>query len=116
MTPEEKKAKITALTVDGIKTGKWFDTEKATLYKEETKHNGSNWISLATGSQWAHEFLYVTAGGVFVLNSFSDYQGSTETYEIITKEEAAEWFVKNEYKEDDLPEIFKEAVNDLEVK
>src|SRR5690606_26064843 len=41
----------------------WFDDEKAERFAEDRDWNGSNWISVATGSQWHHEELYRTAGG-----------------------------------------------------
>lgn len=107
--------KITALTENGRKTGRWFDIDKADGFKEDTFWNGNNHISKATGSQWEHEYLFLTKGGVFVLHSFSDYQGSIESYEIISKEEAARWFVKNEYNQSDIPDIFRAAIAELEV-
>lgn len=85
-------SKRIALT-DG--SGKWFSSETAQLFKEDTYWNGNNWISKATGSQWAHESLYRTAGGRFILNHWSNWQGSSETYEEIGNEEAAVWFSKN---------------------
>jgi hypothetical protein len=102
-----------ALSEDGMKTGKFFDSDKATLYKEATFHDGSNWISKATGSQWSHEILFKTASGNWVLNCYSQYQGSVETYEIISPAAAARWFVKNEY--DDIPEELKEEISSLEL-
>jgi hypothetical protein len=104
-----------ALSENGEKTGRFFDDKKADLYKEDTNWNGNNWISEATGSQWSHESVYRTAGGAYVLNCYSQYEGSEETYEIISKREAAEWFVKNNYKEDELPEELKKQVEELEV-
>lgn len=101
---------------NGERTGRWFDIDKAEKFSEETWWNGNNWISKATGSQWEHEAIYITKGGIFILNHWSNYQGSREYYEVVSKEEAAEWFVKNEYKDDDLPEIFNEAVSGLEIK
>ena len=85
-------AKRIALT-DG--SGRWFSKDTADFWKEESDHNGQNWISRATGSQWEHETLYRTKGGRFVLNHWSNWQGSTETYEEIDNDEAAIWFSKN---------------------
>ncbi len=96
-------------------TGLWFDAEKAELYKEETDWNGSNWISRATGSQWSHEAVYVTKSGKFILNSWSDYQGSKETYELIGKEDAAVWFAKQSFEDDRIPEVFRAEVAGLEI-
>lgn len=99
-----------ALTDD---SGKWFSTETAELWKEDTYHNGQNRISKATGSQWEHEGLYRSKGGRFILNKWSDYQGSVETYTEIDKEDAAIWFSVNNH--DPLPEIAKQFA-DLEIK
>jgi hypothetical protein len=75
-------------------SGSWFDSDKAELIKEETRHNGSNWISRATDSEFKHEGLYRTAGGRWILEQWSDYSGSFSHYTEITNEEAAIWLAK----------------------
>lgn len=95
--------------------GAWFDADKAELYKEATYHDGRNFISKATGSQWHHEAVYVTASGKFILNCWSNYQGSQETYELVSKEHAARWFAKQSFADEDIPELFREEVRSFEV-
>ena len=85
-------SKRIALT-DG--SGKWFSEETAECFKEETYHNGRNFISKATGNQFEHEAIYRTKGGRFILNHWSDWQGRKETYEGIDNETAAIWFSNN---------------------
>ena len=76
--------------------GRWFDTSKARSWKESTHHDGRNFISDATGSQWEHEHLYLTAKSkAWILNQWSDWQGSRETYREISASEAAAWLVRN---------------------
>lgn len=104
--------KRTALT-DG--SGRWFDTEKAEAYEEKSWHNGNNWISKATGDQFVHETIYHTKGGVFILNHRSQWQGSIDTYKEITREEAAEWFAKQEFTDDELPKVLRSDVYGLEI-
>lgn len=84
--------------------GQWFDTDKATVYKEETSWNGHNHISKATGSQFDHEWLFLTSSGKWVLNKWSNYQGSGESYEIISEDEATVWFLEQSM---ELPEQLK---------
>ena len=96
-------------------SGKWFDSEKAEFYGEKSYHDGSNWISKATGSQWEHEAVYLTKGGVFVLTHWSDFQGSRDTYVEISKEEAAVWFAKQGFSDDVIPEVFLGEVYNLEI-
>lgn len=93
---------------------RWFNKETATFFKEGTYNDGRNWISKATGSQFFHQWLIQTASGVFILNNFNDYQGSKESYDIISKEAAAEWLLINEYEETALL-IDKETVANLEI-
>lgn len=81
-------------------TARWFNAETAELFKEATYWDGNNWISKATGSQWNHEALYLTASGAFILNTWSQWQGTCETYEKIGKKEAMEWLIANEHHED----------------
>lgn len=77
----------------------WFDDAKATKYEEATEWDGSNHISLATGSQTEHEALYRTAGGRWVLNRWSQWQGVRETYRFIDDQDARSWLLGNEHDE-----------------
>ena len=81
-----------ALT-DGSKA--WFNTESAVIFKEDTRWDGRNQISVPTGSQWDHEWLYYTKSGKWVKNEFSAYQGTMETYEQIDDQDAIEWLILN---------------------
>lgn len=96
-------------------SGRWFDLDKAEEYKENSFHDGRNFISKATGSQWEHEAIYITAGGKFILNHWSNWQGSVETYEEISADEAARWFAKQGFDDDDIPEVFREGVYSFEI-
>ena len=78
-----------------LNDGRWFDEEKAEAFSEDTRWDGRNHISKNTGSQWDHERLYRTKGGRWVLNSWSDWQGSGESYNEISDEAAARWLVIN---------------------
>jgi hypothetical protein len=92
--------------------GMWIDLGTATLYEEGSRHDGSNFISLATGSQWHHEALYQSARGAWVLNAWSAEQGSTETWEVVSPKTAAAWLVKNEK---ELPECLEAVAKELEL-
>lgn len=87
-----------------LDNGGWFDLESSTVINEGSYWNGNNTISLATGSQWDHENLIVTRKGRFVLNSWSQWQGSGESWQTINENEAAEWLVRNQRDKDELPE------------
>lgn len=78
-------------------TGRWFDLEAATSFEEATRWDGHNHVSLATGSQWEHEQLYRTKSGRWVLNTWSQWQGSTESWTEIDDGAAARWLVINEH-------------------
>jgi len=82
-------------------TGRWFDVAKAELFAEATYWNGRNHISRATGSQWDHEALYRTAGGRWILNSWSRVEGSTESWVEVTPGRAAAWLAENEHEPPD---------------
>jgi hypothetical protein len=69
--------------------------DAAQEYKEDRSWNGSNWISVATGSQWEHECLYRTRSGAWVLCHWSQWQGSTTTYALVSADEATRWLIRN---------------------
>ena len=95
--------------------GKWFDGDKATRFKEDLAYDGRKFVSKATGSAFEHEWLYITTGNKFVLYSFSNYQGQPETFKLINLEDAANWFTKQEFSDEEIPEIFHEQVSKTEI-
>ena len=76
-----------------LNNGGWFQENSAICFNEDQQFDGRNMISRATGSQWDHQSLYYTRGGNFVLNEWSQYQGSLETYDQIDETEAIEWLI-----------------------
>jgi len=74
--------------------GGWFDREAAKRYNEDTYHDGQNFISRATGTQWDHESLYRTRRGRWVLHWWSQWQGSRESWIEISADEAHRWLIK----------------------
>lgn len=75
----------------------WFDYDKATRYDEDTWWDGSNNVSLATGDKFTHEILMRTAKGRWVLNWWSQWEGSKETYHYITDDAAKAWLLKSNH-------------------
>lgn len=77
----------------------WFNDEAKDLirFREGTQFDGSNHISIATGSQWDHEALYLTGRKRrWVLNSWSKYEGDPDVYHLITEADAFRWLLANE--------------------
>lgn len=96
-----------------LEGGRWFDPDKSRSWEEGRRWDGRNHISLATGSQWDHESLYMAEGGAWILRRWSQWQGSRETHEEIDARQAAEWLVRNGHEE--LPEDLAEEVAGLEI-
>lgn len=94
-------------------SGRWFSPDSAKFYDEAKNYDGNNMISQATGSQTEHEALYRTNGGRFILNEWSDHQGSTASYSEVSNEAAAKWFAINDY---DPHKSCEKEFNDLEIK
>jgi hypothetical protein len=85
--------------------GGWIDLDTATEYEEGVRWDGSNHVSLATGSKFEHERLFRTAKGSWIKHSWSQWQGSTPSWERISAETAARWLVLCEH---DSPEALPE--------
>ena len=72
------------------------DTKNATQHwNEDTRWNGNNHISVATGSQWEHQTLYRSRRGRYYIEHESQWQGSTPSAEWVSTEEAARWLLAN---------------------
>lgn len=95
-----------------LSDGRWFDKDKARKYGEAREHDGNNYISKTTGSQWDHEALYLTAMGAWVLYRWSQYQGRLDTHKTIEPEQAARWLIRND---EELPESLAQFEQELEV-
>jgi hypothetical protein len=79
-----------------IDDGGWFDLDAATQFDEDTTWNGSNRISVNTRSQWEHEALYLTAKGKWILNAWSQRQGTLQTWTKIEPAAAVTWLIRND--------------------
>jgi len=66
-------------------------------WEEATQWDGSNHISLATGSQWDHERLYRSRKGRYYIERCSAWQGTIPSAEWISNEAACRWLLTNEY-------------------
>lgn len=74
-------------------------------WDEARRHDGRNFISVATGSQWDHETLYRSRRGRYWIEHESQWQGSTPHAEWISNRTAAQWLIANGH---DLPEDLAE--------
>lgn len=92
--------------------GGWFDLDRAVKYAEATYFDGRNRISVATGDQWVHEVLYLTANGAYVLNRWSQWQGAGQSWTCLGEREAAAWLVRNGH---EAPKGLERATAELEV-
>jgi hypothetical protein len=91
--------------------GTVVDTDNAKQSWDEGKRwNGSNHISLATGSQWNHETLHRSRKGRYYVERWSQWQGSTPGAEWIGHRTAAAWLLANGH---DIPDDLVEAAEEV---
>ena len=77
--------------------GTVVDTANASQHWDEnTRWNGNNHISVATGSQWEHQMLYRSRRGRYYIEHTSQWQGSTPSAEWVSNEEDARWLLASE--------------------
>lgn len=77
--------------------GTVVDTDKATAsWNEDTRWDGSNHISVATGSQWHHQTLFKSRKGRYYIEHTSQWQGAREHVEWVSLEEATRWLLAND--------------------
>lgn len=88
-------ARVNVYSDEGSILDGWFDPDRALLIKEDTRWNGNNSVSVHTADQFGHEGLYRTAGGRWVLNRWSQWQGAGETYEFVDDQRAKTWLLVN---------------------
>jgi len=95
-----------------MEDGSIVNTDKAQKsWDEDTRWDGHNRISVATGSQWNHETLYLSRKGRYYKAYESQWQGSTPHAEWISEHEAVRWLTANDH---DIPEDLKHLVDEIE--
>jgi len=73
-----------------------IDTKNATAtYEESTVHDGRNFISCATGSEWEHQTLYRSAKGRYYVVNSSAWQHKRDYAEWYSPENAVRWLLMN---------------------
>jgi hypothetical protein len=78
------------------------DTDRAQdSWADGTRWNGQNHVSLATGSEFITETLYLSAKGRWYIEVKSRWQGSTDNARFIEPREAALWLLRSDH---ELPE------------
>jgi hypothetical protein len=92
--------------------GSVVDTKNAVAsWNEDTRWDGRNHISVATGSQWNHQTLYRSRKGRYYIVHESQWQGSLPHAEWVSNHEAARWLLANgEELPDDLAVLEAEIV------
>ena len=90
---------------DAVELAGWFELDRADAIHEDTWWDGSNHISIPTGSQSEHQVLYRTAMGRWVLHCYSQWQGVPDTYEFISEQRARDWLLGNS-RDDDVARYF----------
>ncbi|MFJ1756515.1 ribbon-helix-helix protein, CopG family [Kitasatospora sp. NPDC088134] len=73
-----------------------FDPDAATVFPEAVEYAKGNEVSVNRVDEFEHQELYRTKGGRWVLNTWSQLQGSTPRFEFLDDITAREWLVLNE--------------------
>ncbi|NOX55293.1 MAG: hypothetical protein GXP27_12820 [Planctomycetes bacterium] len=98
------------------KNGTVLDPERSERkWDEGTRWDGRNHISLATASQWEHEVLHLGRSGVWWIEHWSQWQGSTPSGRVVSARDACRWLLANDYDPDgeDFPDELAEFVDQL---
>lgn len=93
----------------------WFDPDAKTAraWPEGTRWDGNNMISLATGRQWDHEELWLTAGGRWAVRWWTQWQGGAPAHtRWVTPDEARDWLVRCDYDGDAIADALGEPLPD----
>ena len=83
----------------------WFDPDKSQSWGEGTRWSGNGTVSLATGAQFAHEHLYRTLGGRWVIEAWSQREGAETIYRYVSVDEAYDWLIRCDYDSEEVARI-----------
>ena len=116
-TPEQRLLimKRIVITKNEGKGVRWFNADQATMYPGCLYFLGKIAFSKSTDSTESHESLYLTKHDTWILREYDTDNLSRASYSVISKNEAAKWFVKNEYEDKDIPFSVLDNVMNLEL-
>ena len=80
-------------------------------WKEETRFDGNNNVSVHTNNQWTHQTLYKSRKGRYYIEHTSQWQGATPRAEWVSNHEAVRWLLLNE---DKIPADLAALVEEIE--
>lgn len=81
-------------------------------WKEATRWNGNNHISVASGSEFEHQTLYKSRKGRYYIEYTSQWQGATPSVEWVSNEEATRWLLANDHELPEDLEALEESVSE----
>lgn len=87
----------------------WFDPTKADQYPSATYWDGKNQVCSATRDYYTTETLYRTAGGRWVLQSWSRWQDMPDGWRYVSAEDARQWLIRAEYSDDEIRDAIGSA-------
>jgi hypothetical protein len=112
---QPKEISMTMKTCKGL-DGKEYvfdaDESRSQRWSEDTFHDGKNNVSCATGSQWCHEALYLTASGRWIRESWNSIGDGHSGFGEILPREAAIWLVKNNHS---IPDELQTVLREVEI-
>lgn len=93
------RARINVFSYDeerGATYAGWFDLNSAVeIVGEDTDWDGNDFVSVQPIPKFHHQRLIRTAKGRWVLNHWTQYQGSPDEYAFVSDERAHEWLMVN---------------------
>ena len=82
-------------------TAGYFTEESATYWHgAKDVFDGANRADVNTRDQNRGQGLYRTAQGRWVLRTWSNWQGETDTYSYVSNDDARDWLIFNDYDDD----------------
>jgi len=100
------------MTIYRMDDGTTVNTDKAKAsFEEDTRWDGNNHISVATGSQWTHETLHRSRKGRYYVETESQWQGSTPHADWVSDRAAAVWLRTNKH---NLPDDLASLIDEIE--
>jgi hypothetical protein len=98
--------RVNIIAEDGTLAGH-FHPDKAEMFSDGKRWDGSNMIGECSGSQWVDEYLYRTAGGKWVLNTDSTrYMSGPDEFGYVTAGQARDWLLRSKDNDEAIEKYF----------
>ena len=106
---------MTAIQKIALSNGSWFNLHASTVFEEKTFKNGNQTLGCFGQSEFCRTRLYYTRKCKWVCEYYKLGCNNLPGYNLVDYDFVKDWFIKNNYPEDQIPIVICDMIHDSEI-